>query len=169
MDKVKRKHFPNSPIEDTIFCYVASRIFSVPVYCCCCLSRIALMYNVVLKSTYMKMVSEILAMQYAESLWQHRRITHHRQYNMFLVDTETRNAKLQNNKLHPKVQHLTTLQAGYTFFALHWLVYLILYCSCFVEYMSHWLHGLFISNSVFFDCIMILFLLISSHTIGKKV
>lgn len=70
---------------------------------------------------------------------------------MVMADTETRNAKLQNNKLSPKDQHLTTLQAGCRFFALHWLVYLILYCLCWVEYISHWLHGLFISNSVFFD------------------
>lgn len=70
---------------------------------------------------------------------------------MVMADTETRNAKLQNNKLRPKDQHLTTLQAGCRFLALLWLVYLILYCLCWVEYISHWLHGLFISNSVFFD------------------
>lgn len=70
---------------------------------------------------------------------------------MVMADTETRNAKLQNNKLRPKDQHLTTLQTGCRFFALRWLAYLILYCLCLVEYISHWLYGLFISNSVFFD------------------
>ena len=65
------------------------------------------------------MVREILAIQYAESLWQHRRLTLHWKYNMFMVAIETRNAKLQNNKLRPKTQHLTTLQAGCVFFALH--------------------------------------------------